>query len=360
MSFAAWPLTANAYAVRGTYSEDPERNVASFEAGQGDPIERRRTSRRTTKIGYDGRYTQAEWDALNKDFYRDTLQDGVLPFGLVNPYNKRLGIYKFTAAPQLREVRQIKIRATLALRRLSEVEAESQAFVNAMSIAPTIDRQLIINNAIYALKKIGLFAKLTALYFLAAHDAQAARLNAVAPAGAALSEVAGPTFTVDSGYAGDGAASYLDSGIAANALLAQNNASLWAWPTVNGQIGTTAGDVGVSGGSTSRVNARDTSDKFDANANTSTTVQSDSTDARNLFGWSRSAAGAYVTYIGTAGTARTDASAAVDSAHLTLLRATGFSTRRLGFAAAGVNFSAAEVAYLRQIVFVYLKQVGAV
>lgn len=360
MVLAVWPSAVNAYAVRDTYTDKAERNVSAFQPEQGDPLERRRTTRRTSLIGYDARYTSAEWDALNDGFYRDTLQDGVLPFALVNPYNRRLGVYKFTAPPELRTVNSLKIRAGIALRRLSEVEAETQILLNAMAVAPSADRALIINNAIYGLKKTGLWAKATALYFLAAHDAQAARLNLKAPAATAASEVNAPTFTIDGGYDGDGTTSYLDCGIAANVLLAQDNASMFAWPVENVQIGTTAADVGVLNVASNRVNARDTSDLFDAQANSVSTVTSANTDARKLIGWSRSAAGSYLTYLGTAGTARSDVSSAVSSANLTLLRAVGFSSRRLGFAGTFTFLSAADVAALYSVVRVYLKQVGAI
>jgi hypothetical protein len=261
----------------------------------------------------------------------------------------------------LRTVNSLKVRASIALRRLSEVEPETQTALNAMAVAPSTDRAFVINNAIYGLKKSGLWVKLTALYLLAAHDAQAARLNMVTPTGTAASAVAAPTFTADSGYAGDGAASYLDCGIAANVLLAQNAASMFAWPTTNVQIGTTAADIGILNVGSSRINARDTSDQLDANANSASTVTTaGNTDARKLVGWSRSASGAYVTYIGTAGTARTDASGAVSSANLTLLRAVGYSSRRLGFAAVGGYLTAADVLALYNVARVYLKQVGAI
>lgn len=361
MAFAVWRSTINATAVRDSYTDKSERNVSSFAPEQGDPLDRRRTTRRTSVVGYDAKYTPAEWDELNDGFYRDDLQDGALPFALVNPYNRRLGIYKFTAPPELRTVNSLKIRAGIALRRLCEVEAETQTALNAMTVAASVERALVLNNAIYGLKKTELWAKATALYFLAAHDAQAARLNIKTPSGAALTEVNAPAFTVDGGYDGNGTTSYLDCGIAANALLAQDNAAMFAWPVENVQIADAAADIGILNVATSRINVRNTSDQLAAQANSASTVTSaGNTEARNLTGWSRSAAGSYATYIGTTGTARTDASSAVNSANLTLLRAVGFSSRRLGFAGTFAFLTAADVQNLYQIVRVYLKQVGAI
>lgn len=359
MTFAVWPLTVNAYALRNTYTEQPERYVNTFTPGHGDPIESPATSRETAIVSYDGRYTQAEWDALRL-FYFETLSSGVLPFALINPETGRLGIYKFTQAPQKREVKQQKRRASISLRQLSDVEAETQTLTAAMSVAPSVERALIINNAVYGLKKKSLWSKASGIWFPAAHDIQAAKLNWISRA--LLTAVGGTTFTADSGYSGNGTSGYLDTGADVTTFLTQNAGSLWVYPTANTQEATGAGDAGSLSSGNVRLLARSTSNDMRVRANDTVDVAIASiTDARELFGWSRSAAGAYVVYHGLTATAETDASAAI-SGNLVFLRSSAaFSARRLGFMAAFSSaLSATDQANLRIITQVYLRQVGAI
>jgi len=84
--------------------------------------------------------------------------------------------------------------------------------VAAMTGTPTDLRKGYIARCIGALYAGGVWAKTDVLWMLAAHDAQAARLNWITPASFTLSEVNSPTFTTDRGYAGDGSTSYLDTG----------------------------------------------------------------------------------------------------------------------------------------------------
>ena len=113
---AVWPVAVNAYALRDSYTEEPERNVLSFKPEVGPPKERRRSSVSTDMVSFTGKYTLVEWTAL-KTFYRDTLLDGVLPFTFTNPLTGVSATYKFTAAPKLRTTRQLKVQAALQMRR---------------------------------------------------------------------------------------------------------------------------------------------------------------------------------------------------------------------------------------------------
>lgn len=95
---------------------------------------------------------------------------------------------------------------------------------------PTNARKALIDTLIGSLKTGGVWAKLDALYVMAAADSQAARRNWIADA-FNLTAVSSPTFTADRGYAGDGATANLSTGVAPNALtrFAQNSAHLSAW-----------------------------------------------------------------------------------------------------------------------------------
>jgi hypothetical protein len=90
-------------------------------------------------------------------------------------------------------------------------DANASTLIAAMNTAPSSSRKRTIDNTIISLKAAGLWTKLDALYVLAAHDSQAARLNWKAPASNTATEVSSPTFTADQGYTGNGTSSYLDS-----------------------------------------------------------------------------------------------------------------------------------------------------
>lgn len=146
--------------------------------------------------------------------------------------------------------------------------AETLAAIAAMTSAPAETRKQLLNTLIAGLIDDGVWAKLDWLSPLAAHDAQAGRLNLVNPA-QAMTAVNAPTFTVDRGYAGDGATSYLTSGWnptqdAVN--FAINSASMGIWsrgPEV-------AENVRMMGNSISTLNARNTTNNAIAWANSST------------------------------------------------------------------------------------------
>lgn len=124
-------------------------------------------------------------------------------------------------------------------------QAESLTLFAAMTSVPTVGRKRQINALIVALKAAGVWTQLDLLYVLAAADSQAARLNWVSPATFTLNPVSAPTFTADRGYAGDGAASYLDTAWdpATNATkLTQNSAHIGSFTISNNTV--IGGDFG--------------------------------------------------------------------------------------------------------------------
>lgn len=90
-------------------------------------------------------------------------------------------------------------------------EPETIAYLNRMSVTPDATRQGLINTFIKDWKAAGLWPLTTVLYLMAAHDAQAARLN-LKGSDFTLTPVASPAFTADRGYKGDGSTSYLRTG----------------------------------------------------------------------------------------------------------------------------------------------------
>jgi hypothetical protein len=88
---------------------------------------------------------------------------------------------------------------------------EADLLIDTMTVRPQGNRAFLISDTIRRLKAADIWSRLDVLWMLAAHDAQAARLNWKNPASFALTAVNSPTFTADRGYAGDGTTSYLDT-----------------------------------------------------------------------------------------------------------------------------------------------------
>lgn len=105
----------------------------------------------------------------------------------------------------------------------------------AMSSQPDGTRKRLLNELIVGLKTDGVWPLLDWLSIMAAHDAQAARINAKNPAQVATEAVA-PTFTTDRGYTGNGSTQYLDTGVnpsTAGGLFSQNSAHMGVWTGTN-------------------------------------------------------------------------------------------------------------------------------
>jgi hypothetical protein len=113
---------------------------------------------------------------------------------------------------------------------------EADLLIDTMTVRPQGNRAFLISDTIRRLKAADIWQKLDVLWMLAAHDAQAARLNWKAPASFALTAVNSPTFTADRGYAGNGSSSYLNTGWdgATNGVnFTQDNASAFVWDLTN-------------------------------------------------------------------------------------------------------------------------------
>lgn len=102
---------------------------------------------------------------------------------------------------------------------------QTAAVVARMANAPSTSRKWLADRLVDSLVSAGVWAKLDALYILAAPDAQAARLNWIG-ANYPLTEVNSPAFTANRGYASDGATSYLRTGyVPGSGTLFQRNAA---------------------------------------------------------------------------------------------------------------------------------------
>jgi hypothetical protein len=91
--------------------------------------------------------------------------------------------------------------------------AETTALIAAMTNKPTAARQSLINYTIYNLKKSGFWARIDKLLVFACHsnDAGEALLDWKNPSLNPALAVNAPTFTIDRGFTGDGASSYVNT-----------------------------------------------------------------------------------------------------------------------------------------------------
>lgn len=93
---------------------------------------------------------------------------------------------------------------------LGGLDPSARAIINAFTTPPTADRKALINSTVRSLKAGGVWAKLDSLFFLAAADSQAARVDWKRPTVTATATNS-PTFAADRGYTFDGSTNYLDT-----------------------------------------------------------------------------------------------------------------------------------------------------
>lgn len=245
--------------------------------------------------------------------------------------------------------------------------AEAEALFARMSVQPDATRKGHADTLIAALKSAGVWAKLDCLYLLAAHDAQAARLNWK---GALydLSLVATPTFTTDRGYQGNGTSSYLDSGFnpstAPSPLYGLNSASLGVWSRTD-IVQAIEYDIGFVGPPHGTLNARSSN----ANAPRGSLNGSGlfngggTTTSLGHFVLSRTGATASQHYQNgaTVGASNSNAVSALPNSNFLVCSGgqTNPSTRQLAAAHIGGGLTGGEVSSLHSALAAYMTEVGA-
>jgi hypothetical protein len=216
-----------------------------------------------------------------------------------------------------------------------------------------------------ALVTAGVWAKLDALYMLAAADAAAALTN-LKSSSFGITAVNSPTFTADQGYTG-ASAKYLDTNCnpsTSGGQLAQNDACAFAWSLTSGP-GIAAGSLGSSASSGARIviNPRYSDDHFYHNMNGTFNDSGSSSDGSGLRGLSRSASGSYTPYSnGSALTDITNTSLGLLDANILLL--TDVTSYYDGGTVAAAGFGAAldatQHAALYSALHAYLQTVAGV
>jgi hypothetical protein len=239
-------------------------------------------------------------------------------------------------------------------------EAESVTLFAAMSVQPDVTRKGHINTLVAALKTAGVWTKLDILYLLAAHDAQAARLNWKVPASFAATAVNSPTFTVDRGYAGDGATSYLNTGFVPSSngvTYTRDSAHMAFWDRVNEDIGNSQIAFNASTGHVFGRLAGSTYARINGNAAGIAT-----TSSLGLIVGDRSSSGTVFAYRnGSSIGSVSDASVAIPAGTIQVggYTGAGFSTHQLAAASAGGTLSAGEHTAYYNAIAAYMTAVGA-
>lgn len=247
----------------------------------------------------------------------------------------------------------------VAARRSGGNDPATDALLGRMSVAPGDARTGAIDALVRALKAAGVWAKLDALYLLAAHDAQAARLNWVS-SGFTLAAVNSPGFTADRGYSGDGATSYLDSGFTdgISGALRQDNAhrGIWCGTNIDNSgafdCGTTRGAINARSGSVARLFAN------------ASAITNPALPAGTSIGWtcfSRNNAADYLFARDTTQSTITNASAGLSGTSARICSGSGssFSARRIQAAHWGTALSSGEMNALRAALAAWMTAVGA-
>lgn len=232
---------------------------------------------------------------------------------------------------------------------------EAQAAFSAMTVPPTSNLKRLYDRCIRDLKSAGIWTKLDALYLMNVETAQAARLNLKAPGTYDLTATSSPTFTAKVGYAGDGAAAFLNTNFnpttATSPNYVQNSASAFAWGLKQGQDAN--GLLGQNTAATANVliQPRFTDDKVYGRISDSADFSAANTDGRGLFHVNRTASNARELFKNGASVATSStASASPANATVTILRnSSGFHNGGAAMAGVGGALSTQQAADLYTI-----------
>lgn len=243
-------------------------------------------------------------------------------------------------------------------------DADAVTYFAAMSVQPDATRRELLNDLIVGLKADSLWSLLDLLYLVAAHDAQAGRLNARIPGSYALATANSPTFTTDRGYAGDGTSSYLDTGFADNTGSVNWTQNSAAWGVyLNQQSGTSAA-VGVSGSTSSRIIPRTSTNNMTVRIHGATEpIPPTVADGLGMSSGSRTSATSIAWYKNGAQTATntSSASSAAVAGNVQLFRSSAgvFGAGRAAAMFLGAGLSDAQQAAIYSRIVTYLTAIGA-
>lgn len=109
---------------------------------------------------------------------------------------------------------------------------QTAAYLAAMTSPAPLGYALAYDRLIRALVAAGVYSLFDGFWIMAAHDRQAAKLNAAAPGTFTLAETNAPIFTPGQGFRGDSIQAAMDTGVTPNAggaKAAQDNFAMGYW-----------------------------------------------------------------------------------------------------------------------------------
>ncbi len=243
-------------------------------------------------------------------------------------------------------------------------DPDAETAFSAFTTPPTTARKRLIGNLVSVLKGFGVWSKLDGLWLTAAADSQAAAINWVDPGTYDLTAVNSPTFTADRGYQGDGATSYLDTGMVMNGLskYTQDSAMAYGYNRIDHAGDNSAMLVGASTNAL-RCLPRGATDFFVGCINDLSAFATAISDALGSSVINRSASNLSQLYRdGVSLTTNGNASEALGAQNIWLLRgaANYNGDSQISAAAIGASLDAAEHLALHEAIEAYLTGVGAI
>lgn len=261
----------------------------------------------------------------------------------------------------------LALNATLGLTRPARDNAAAGALVAAMTTPPTVAREAAITTLVSNLQASGVWSRLDLLYVTAAADSQAALLNWISPGNFTATPLAGPTFTADRGYTGNGTSQAIKTGWApgTNGVnFTLNNCSAWFWNLR--EIEYANGDIGSKVTATAQVLFRaKTINVMSGRLNDGhLSPQPVSNSAIGFFGIARTASNArqyFKNGVAVSGSASAEPSVALNNDEQWFLgcNSTSFSPQQQAVAAWGASLAGREAAFYNALL-IYLRAVGAV
>lgn len=165
----------------------------------------------------------------------------------------------------------------------SSYSAEATTLFSAMTVQPDSARKKAIDDFITGCKSDGNWTLFDGVWFLAAHDRQAGKLNWKAPSSYTITEVNSPTFTTDRGFDFDGTTQYLRTGLVPstgglNYALNSNSFGVYVRENVTGGV-----NMGCASGSNETwVIARSSSNNFAMMDNSTSSASNANSTATGL------------------------------------------------------------------------------
>lgn len=237
--------------------------------------------------------------------------------------------------------------------------SEASALIARFTADPGTARRALVDGLVGDLKAAGVWSKLDALWVLAAHDEQAARLNWLS-ASYGLTKVNAPTFAVDLGYTGDGSSAYLDTGfndLTGTAQYLQDSFHLGCYCNLNNGGGNS--HIGTTSAVTTRINASTTQLATRVHSATSFNTSTNAAVGHNVITRDGSTSSRAL-HNGASVGASSAASTAPTSANLAIFRsASSYNADRIAAAHLGAFLTPTEVSNLYGALLTYLAALGA-